>query len=46
MTVGHHRLDGDARRPFDPAPTLFDFVGDGFAPGVSAGRSPAAGRRG
>jgi hypothetical protein len=31
MTVGHHRLDGRTR-PFDPKRTLFDFVGDGFAP--------------
>jgi hypothetical protein len=34
MTVGHHRLNaltpGAAR--FDPDQTLFDFVGDGFAP--------------
>jgi microcompartment protein CcmK/EutM len=36
MTVGHHRLDGPAgdasRTPFDPDRTLFDFVGDGYAP--------------
>jgi hypothetical protein len=31
MSVGHHRLDGKTR-PFDPDCTLFDFVGDGFAP--------------
>jgi hypothetical protein len=31
MTVGHHRLDGPTA-PFDPGRTLFDFVGDGFAP--------------
>jgi Methyltransferase domain len=34
MTVGHHRFDGDpsAAPPFDPDETLFDFIGDGFAP--------------
>lgn len=36
MTVGHHRLDvvtsqSETAR-FDPDQTLFDFVGDGFAP--------------
>jgi Putative methyltransferase len=34
MTVGHYRLDTDPSDapPFDPDQTLFDFVGDGFAP--------------
>jgi hypothetical protein len=34
MTVGHYRLDADPSDspPFDPDQTLFDFVGDGFAP--------------
>jgi hypothetical protein len=36
MTIGHHRLDVVASEPetarFDPDQTLFDFVGDGFAP--------------
>ncbi len=31
MTIGHHRFDGGTQ-PFDPDRTLFDFVGDGFAP--------------
>jgi hypothetical protein len=34
MTVGHYRLQADpsGSAPFDPDQTLFDFVGDGFAP--------------
>jgi hypothetical protein len=34
MTVGHHRLDAPAPHaaPFTPDETLFDFVGDGYAP--------------
>jgi hypothetical protein len=34
MTVGHHRLDAPAPHaaPFNPDETLFDFVGDGYAP--------------
>jgi hypothetical protein len=34
MTVGHYRLRAHppGSAPFDPDQTLFDFVGDGFAP--------------
>jgi hypothetical protein len=33
MSVGHHRFDGDAdAAPIDAEATLFEFVGDGFAP--------------
>ena len=33
LSVGRHRLDGEAKPiPFDPAHTLFEFVGDGTLP--------------